>query len=65
MLFGLHECHVQQQLGDAVSFEPRAHEGNWQPQRNRDFREMSPISSRQHIFRLAGAHYVRLVAHII
>jgi hypothetical protein len=34
----------------------RAHKGNWQPQRNRNFREMSTISSRQLVTRLAGAY---------
>jgi hypothetical protein len=32
-----------------------AHQGNWQVQRNHNFREPSPISSRQLVSRLAGA----------
>jgi hypothetical protein len=34
----------------------RAREGNWQPQRNCNFREISPISSRQLVSNSAGAH---------
>jgi hypothetical protein len=33
----------------------RAHQGNRKLQRNRDLREISPISSRQLVSRLAGA----------
>jgi hypothetical protein len=36
---------------------PRAHQGNWQLQSNLNFREISPISSRQLVSRLAGAHW--------
>jgi hypothetical protein len=38
----------------------RAHQGNWQPQRDRIFREMWPISNRQLVSRLAGAHWENL-----
>jgi hypothetical protein len=38
------------------SLSARAHQENWQLQRNRNFREMSPISSRQLVSRLADAH---------
>jgi hypothetical protein len=38
----------------------RAHQGNWQPQRNRNFREMSQISSRQLVSSLASAHWGNL-----
>jgi hypothetical protein len=38
------------------NLRPDAHQGNWQPQRNRDFQEKSWISSRQLVSRLAGSH---------
>jgi hypothetical protein len=38
-----------------------AHQGNWQPQHNRDFREKSPTSSRQLVSRFARAHWGNLI----
>jgi hypothetical protein len=35
---------------------PGTHQGNWQLQRNHNFKEESPISSRQLKSRLARAH---------
>jgi hypothetical protein len=42
------------------SVRARAHQGNWQLQRNLNFREKSPISSRQLVSRLAGEHWGNL-----
>jgi hypothetical protein len=39
-----------------TSLMAREHQGNLQLQHNHNFREMSPISSRQLDFRLAGTH---------
>jgi hypothetical protein len=38
----------------------RARQRNWQLQHNRNFRETSPVSSRQLVSRLAGAHWGNL-----
>jgi hypothetical protein len=40
---------------DLLHVRPRVHQENWQPQRNHNFREMSPISRRQLVSRLADA----------
>jgi hypothetical protein len=58
---------VKQVQWDLVS-GVRAHQRNWQLQRNRCFRETLPISSRQLVSRLAGSHPRKLmfeVTHII
>jgi hypothetical protein len=40
-----------------TSIRPTTRQGNWQPQRSRNFRVKSSISSRQLVSRLAGAHW--------